>query len=77
MESLGGCDVDTIGERGDDKSRTVPQIFVGVPHGGISNPDDSIIEVPMSFPIELQLRLPLESIDLLYILCIKLLDNIS
>ena len=56
MQCLGGSDINSISQRGNDQSRTITQVFIGVLKSCISDSDFAII----FGPIEFQLRLPLE-----------------
>jgi len=58
MQSLGGSDVNTIGEGGDDQSGAVTEILVGVPEGSVG--DVGLGGTFFFVPDELELGLPLE-----------------
>jgi hypothetical protein len=75
VESLGGRHVDSIGQRGDDKTRAIAEVLVAVPEGSIS---DSQLEVLLFIDeVDLELGLPLELISTCDLLLVEDVNDIT
>lgn len=80
MQGLCGCDINSVSEWSDDQSRSIAQIFIGVPEGGVCDSDLAIfliVIVGIGGPVELELGLPLEGVCFFDVFIIKFLDDIS
>ena len=75
MKGLCRCDIDSICERRDDKTRSVTQVLVAIVKDGISDFERVISDVWI--PIDLQLGLPLELVHFCNSLIDELLNNIT
>ena len=65
MERLGECNVTSVSERGDDKSRGVTQILIRISELGITNVDVAMV-ISIS-PSSAKLSLPDKSLSIFHL----------
>jgi hypothetical protein len=75
VKGLCGCDVNSIGKRGNDESRTVTKVLVTVPELGIGDSEEEIT-LP-GVEVHLELSLPLEVVGRCAFLNDHLINDIS
>jgi hypothetical protein len=75
VKGLGGCHIDSVSKRSDDKTWAVSEVLVTIVKASIGNSEDEVILSRIKHAFELSL--PLEFIYFDDFLSDKLIDDIS